>query len=477
MGCGASSKRKEEEEAAERAEKAEKVAAAEKAEEAAAAERLRGWEVERLAEKKAKEAAERAAEKKKAVEREYQKIKKAEADNGWEAALAAREKQEQEDMTPSEREAAMREKVLVIDAGSVMCKAGWAGDDAPLAVFPSIVCRDGEKHFVGHEAQIRSGLGVSYPIEHRIVTNWEDMEKIWHHTFYTELKATPGKHPVLLTEAPLTPKVNRERMTQIMFETFKTPAMYVAVQAVLSLFAAGLTTGIVVDSGDGVSHTVPIYEGYALPHAILRLDVAGRHVTDHLLTLLNDRGNSFSQRNSDIKVVINIKETLCYICLDLEEELKTKGDSLECRYELPNGNIIAVGRERCRCTEVFFQPSLIGSEAIGIHETTFKSIMMCDVDIRKALCSNVVLSGGNTMFAGIGERMQKELTALAPPEWEIGIVAEPGNFGNLVEPGNRKYSVWIGGSILASMDSFQEMWITIDDYDNGGPTVANKCAV
>ena len=367
---------------------------------------------------------------------------------------------------------------IVCDNGSGMVKAGVAGDDAPRCVFPSItgtvrstnkqamVGANDKEIWVGDEAMAMKGLlKLEYPIAHGVVTDWDAMDKIWHHTFYNELRLDPKEHPVLLTEAPLNPKKNREKMTELMFETFAVPKMYVAIQAVLSLYASGRTTGIVLDSGDGVTHTVPVYEGYALPHAIKRIDLAGRDLTTHMTRLLSERGCGLDN-SSGHQIVRDIKEKTCYVALDYDEEMaKAQSSSeLEMTYELPDYNTITVGSERFRTPEALFQPHLFGKDLEGIHQLTYDSIMATDIDVRQQLFGSVVLSGGTSMYKGLKERLHKELTTLAPAGSKIKIVA----------PEERKYSVWIGGSILSSLSTFEQMWVTREAYEESGSQIVHR---
>ena len=301
--------------------------------------------------------------------------------------------------------------------------------------------------------------------------DWEGMEQIWHHTFYHHLNIQPEEHAILLTEAPLNPISNRERMAEMMFESFYCAAMNIQIQAILALYSSGRTTGCVVDSGDGVTHIVPIYEGFAFPHAIFRLDLAGRDLTQRLVSNLKEHGFEFVQTSSGFEIVREMKEKVAYVAYDFEDELNRSRDtsSTETTYELPDGNMIIVGNERFRCPEVLFQPQLLGKELPGIHTATYEVIMNCQAYyVYRDLFENIILSGGNTMFPGIVQRMTKEITSLAPSTMKIKVVAPP----------ERKYSVWIGGSILASLSTFQQMWISKAEYDESGPAIVHrKCAI
>merc|ERR1712118_126049 len=315
---------------------------------------------------------------------------------------------------------------IVVDNGSGMMKAGCSGEDAPKVTFSSVVGYPKQKtalvgtdkdYYIGEEAQQKRGLLIlKYPLEHGIVQNWEDMEKVWRHTFDNELRMVVGDENeadedccgVLLTEAPMNPKDNRERMTQIMFESFNVRRYYVNIQAVLSLYASGRTTGVVVDCGDGVSHTVPIYEGYSMPHAIQRINLAGRDLTDYICKILQESKitlTTTAERESAKK----IKEDLCYVSMNFGEEVD----------------------------------AFAGKEMMGLHELTKKTVNDCDLDVRKDLLGNVVMSGGTTMFPNMPERLQAELQGLVPEATKCKVIAPP----------ERMISVWIGGSILASLST------------------------
>ena len=312
--------------------------------------------------------------------------------------------------------------------------------------------------FIGNEADEHRGImKLAYPMEHGMVTNWADMEKIWASLYEkNNLGVSSEEHPVLLTEAPLNPRRNREKSAEVFFETFGTPALFVSPQATLSLYSSGRTTGVVLDSGDGVTHAVPVYEGFSMPHAITRMDVAGRvsvtrysqsiiiysmsidilkqkkkkltysypssihlfiftqDVTEYLQRLLRRAGYVF-HTTAEREIVRNIKENVCYVAFNpiREEEIERDNNTEIKEYKLPDGKLIKIGPECFRAPEILFSPSIIGTEYGGVHQCLGNAIFKSDMDLRKKLFSDIVLAGGSTMFTGYGDRLLKEIKSLA----------------------------------------------------------------
>ncbi|CAG9772662.1 unnamed protein product [Ceutorhynchus assimilis] len=362
---------------------------------------------------------------------------------------------------------------VVIDNGTGIIKAGFAGDQIPKCRFPNYVGRP--KHtrvmagalegdlFIGPKAEEHRGLlSLKYPMEHGIVTDWNDMEKIWSYIYSKDqLNTFSEEHPVLLTEAPLNPRPNREKAAEIMFETFNVPALFISVQAVLSLYSTGRTTGVVLDSGDGVTHSVPIYEGFALPHSIMRSDIAGRDVSRYLRLLLRKEGSIF-RTTAEFESVRTLKEKVCYLANNPVKEESVETEPLN--YTLPDGSVIKVGQARFRAPEILFKPDLIGEESEGLHDVLLYSIQKSDLDLRKVLFKNIVLSGGSTLFKGFGDRLLSEIRKNSPKEVQIKISA----------PQERLYSTWIGGSILGSLDTFKKMWISKREFDEEGQRAVHR---
>lgn len=363
---------------------------------------------------------------------------------------------------------------IIIDNGSGYIKAGFAGEDIPNLVFPSYVGRPKYKKvmagavegniFVGNKAEEYRGLlRVSYPINHGIIENWNDMENIWIHV-YNSLKINSEEHPVLLTEAPLNPQKNKEKMAEVFFESFNVPALFVSIQAILSLYSCGKTNGTVLDCGDGVCHCVSIYEGYSITNTITRTDVAGRDITNYLSYLLRKNGHLFNT-SAEMEIVKNMKENCCYVSFNVNKEKNASEKTVATLpYILPDGSQILIGSERFRAPEVIFNPSILGLEYLGLSELLVTSITRADMDLRKTLYSHIVLSGGTTLFHGFGDRLLNEIRKFAPKDITIRISAPP----------ERKYSTFIGGSILASLATFKKIWISKQEFDEYGSTILHK---
>ena len=360
---------------------------------------------------------------------------------------------------------------IVLDNGTSSIKAGFSGENQPRLTIPMLVGKpkpganlvgiQSKEYFVGNEAIAKQNLlDIINPVQNGIITNWQYIEQLWHSVFYDELHIIPEDYCVLLSEKPLNTPENREKTIQVLFETFNVSSFYTCQQAVLGLFDVGKTTGIVLDAGEGLHHIVPVYEGYTIPHAIIKSDLSGALLTNYMQQLLGPKA-----ANLPLNCIRHIKEKLCYVPLDYQAEVQANEQFASTR--LPNGNMFECGGERFKCPEILFDPTLNDLDFEAIHQSIFNSIMKCDIDIRKDLYQNILLCGGSSMFKGFSERIEKEIIALAPPSMRIRVFAPP----------ERRNSVWLGGSILGERDFFkQTMAVTRKEYDGQGPQIVHlKC--
>ena len=324
----------------------------------------------------------------------------------------------------------------------------------------------------GDEAEaVRFALEINYPVENGIVKNWENMEHLWDYTFHDKLKIDPKQHKIMLTEAPLNPKNNRRQTIQTMFEKYQFGGAHMSIQAMLVLYAQGLLTGVVVDSGDGVTHVVPVFEGFVPQHLIRRLDVAGRHITSYMIKLLLLRGYSFN-RSADFATVQAIKEKLCYVALDVNKDraLATETTVLTQKYQLPDGTVIKVERERFEAPEALFRPELVDSEGDGMSAMVFNMIQASDMDCRTEYYKHIVLSGGSSMYPGLPSRLEQDIKALYLKNVLKGDVKRMNRLKLRIEdPPRRKHMVYLGASVLGDlMRDRDDFWISKKEYEEEG---------
>ena len=362
---------------------------------------------------------------------------------------------------------------IVLDLGTGFLKAGLSTSPIPDFVLPNSVGRPilrSDESFSRAKLKdimicdeitpVRQYLDLTFPVEHGVIKNWEDETLVLDYLIKEKFKITNNQeHPVLITEAPLNPIENRQKIFEVFLEQFNFPAVQMAPQALLVLYAQGLVTGVVVDSGDGVTHIMPIYENYLLPHLIGRMDIAGRDITEHMVKLLTLRGYTF-HKSSDFDVVREIKEKMCFVSADikLDRRIANETTTYVVPYTLNDGRVIKVSGERFEAPEVLFQPELLGHEGFGIHQLLYDTIMKADINLRKDFFGSIVVSGGTTMYPGFSTRMENELKKLVDANILKGNKKLLKDYKiNVEDPPNRRFLVYLGATVLANLskDKYQ----------------------
>jgi len=399
----------------------------------------------------------------------------------------------------------------VIDVGTGYSKLGYAGNKEPQYIIPSaIAVKETAKvgddatrrltrgvedldFFIGDEAMDAKGYAVKYPVRHGQVEDWDLMEKFMEQCIFKYLRAEPEDHHFLLTEPPLNTPENREYTAEIMFESFNVPGLYIAVQAVLSLAASWTRrqvgkrslTGVVIDSGDGVTHVIPVAEGYVIGSCIKHIPIAGRSITSFIQSLLREREIGIPPEQS-LETAKAIKERYCYVCSDIAKEFN-KFDADPSKYVKEYSGVnavtkkpfkIDVGYEKFLGPEIFFHPEFANPDFVTpISETVDQCVQNCPIDVRRGLYSNIVLSGGSTMFKDFGRRMERDLRRSVDARLKITEQLSGGRLKpkpidvSVISHQMQRYAVWFGGSMLASTPDFYQVCHTKAQYDEFGPSI------
>lgn len=374
---------------------------------------------------------------------------------------------------------------IIIDCGSASIKSGFCGEKFPKSIISSSNNHKNQNFNSDFKKKDPNNLMSPSLINYQggrgnfvngLIEDWEFIINSFTNIFTNELKIKPEEYNILLSEPPHNTIKNRENLYEIMFEKYSSKACYLVNSSILSVFAAGKTSGISIDSGESCTHFLPIYEGYGIKQALITSNIAGRELNEFLLKLLEEKGIKFNFSEYQQKLILtDIKEKFNFLSTEFESDLQIyskKGEASSTDYILPDQTLIKLGNEQFRCPEALFKPNIMGKAyEVGWPENINKVVMSLDLKkededeekIKKELCSNIILSGGNSMFKGLPERLNIETLKLS------GL-----NYCELLAIPERKYSSWIGGSILSSISVFQSLWTTKEDYEENGRNIINQ---
>ena len=364
---------------------------------------------------------------------------------------------------------------IVFDIGSCTARVGNALDDRPLFKFPTIVGhneKDSDEIYIGNDiltrrANTENQIDIKWncPIKNGFIENMDEMAQLYDYSFQ-KLNKNPEEHPVLLTEPVLNEKANREHIAQCMFETFNTPGLYIQMPGVLGMYASGSVNGITVDIGNEIQEIVPVYEGFPLREGINRVNFGGSRITDYFRRLCSEKGYYWKEQLEELEEVKQIKEKMCYVAENYKDELMKPMYSIhtEKTYELPDGKRFTLENQTFRATEILFDPKMDNIDEDGVVERLVSSIFKCPIDLRRNLYKNVVLTGGSSKFEGLKNRIHSEMKQMIPPTVE----------SKIYRGDDAEIDVWIGGSILGSLDSFKKVVLNKETYEENGPSIVHR---